>query len=129
GVVDRVQVTVELARAHGDHERVVGRVVQLGGAHAGVAGRGDDHDALAPGALGGVGEGIDDVLLDAVGAEREVQHADVHAVVVAVLDHPVDAGNDLRHVGDAVAAGGLDVNDARVGRDAIEVVRIQVGVT
>src|SRR6266511_1752139 len=45
------------------HVRVVGRVVELGGAEPFVAGRDDHHDALASGHFGGVGERVQQVVL------------------------------------------------------------------
>ena len=66
---------------------------------AGVAGRGDDDDAVLPRLLGRVRERIDLVGLGRVRAVGEVEDADVQAVVVAVLDDPVDGGDDLGDVG------------------------------
>ena len=85
---------------------------------AAVAGGGDDDDAVAPGVLDGGGERVDLVGLDAVGAVGEDHDPDVHAARVAVLDRPVDGGDDLRDVDGAVSGADPDVDDAGVGGEA-----------
>ena len=54
-------------------------------------------------------------------AEREVEHADVEAGLVAVLAAPSRcAARTCAEAGDAVGARDLDADDARAGRDALE---------
>src|SRR4029077_11209442 len=57
----------------------------------------------------------------AVGAERQVEHADVQAGIGTVRDHPVDRGEHLGDMGEPVRVGDLDADDARVGGHADEV--------
>ena len=66
-----------------------------------------------------MGERVDDVGLNRVGAEGQVQHADVHPVAVRVLHDPVDACDDLRDIRATNRVADLDVDDAGVGRDAL----------
>ena len=47
--------------------------------------------------------------LNAVRAVGECDDPDVHPVVVAMLDDPVDRGNHLRHIDRALRVGDLDV--------------------
>ena len=82
---------------------------------AAVAGGGHDDDAGVPGLLDRVGERIDAVPLRRVGAVREVEDADVQIVVVAVLDDPVDRGDDLRDVNATVGSRDLEAYEARIG--------------
>src|SRR5262245_40352208 len=114
GGADREQVRVD-GRAR---EAVVGVVL------ARVPGRSDDEDALAPGLLEGEGERVDAVALGRVRAERQLDHADVEAVRGTVLHDPVDRGDDLGDVGDAVAVADLHVDDPGVRRDAEEAARV-----
>ncbi len=122
--VARVEAVVRVVHAHREDAGVVRRVGKLVRRCTIVAGRGDDHHPVHPGDLGRVGQRVDGVRLLRERAEREVQHLDVHAVVVAVLHDPVDAGDDLRHVGRTVGRADLDVDDPRVGRDADELGRV-----
>ena len=74
--------------------------------------------------LGGEGERVDGVGLGAVGAEGEVEDADVQAVVGAVLDRPLDAGDHLGDVAVALGVGHLDAHDPRVRGHAHEVLAV-----
>ena len=74
----------------------------------------------SPGVLDGVGEGVDEVGLGAVGAVGEVEDPDVEAGVVAVGDDPVDGRDDLGDIDGAVAVGDLDAEQVGVGGDADE---------
>src|SRR5581483_5129466 len=76
-------------------------------------------DAVAPRHFGGVREGIVQIALCRVGAEAEVEHADVEAVVRAVLHDPVDGGDDLGDVDGATRVGDLDVEQSSVGGQAV----------
>ena len=78
--------------------------------------RGHDHDPGLPGLLDRLGERIDSVALLWQCAVGEVEHTDVHALGVLVLNHPVDGGDDLGDVHRAVGVGDLDVDDTRFGR-------------
>ena len=107
--------------AHSHHEGVVGRTRKTRCANAfliaGVAGRGNNHNATTPGLLDGKRERIDIGGLPRVGAIRKVQHANVETVVILVLDDPVDRRNDLGDIGAAVRRRHLQAYDAGVGRD------------
>ena len=105
-----------------DHVGVVRRVVELRRAETGVARRDDHHDAVMPRDLGRVRQWIELVVLRAVGPEGQVEDPDVQPVAVAVLDDPIDRGDDLRHVGRAVARRHLDRDDASAGSGTHEVV-------
>ena len=105
-----------------DHVGVVRRVVELRRAEAGVARRDDHHDPVEPRDLGRVRQRVELVVLRAVGPEGQVEDADVQTVAVAVLHDPIDRGDDLRHVGRAVARCHLDRDDASAGSGADEVV-------
>ena len=83
---------------------------------AAVTGGRDHDDALLPGLLDRVGQRIDLGRLGRVGAVGEVDHADVQTVVVAMLDHPVDRRDHLRHVHPAVGNTDLDRDDPRIRR-------------
>ena len=78
-------------RADGHHERVVAGLGD--GARAAVGGRHDHRDAGVPGPLDRVVEGVARVGLGGVGAQREVEHADV--VGVPEGDHPLHAASTL----------------------------------
>jgi len=93
-------------RAHGDHVRVEGGSLRRP-LVALVARRHDYHDALAPGYLDGVRKRVHPVVLATVGAERQVEHPDVHARVVAMLNNPVYGGQYLGYVRRAVGGRGL----------------------
>ncbi len=108
--------------SHSDDVRVVRRVVHADVAVALVARSRDDDDAAAPRLLDGVCQRVESVVLNAVGAKRQVQHADVQAVAAAVLHHPVDPGDDLRDIGGTGGVRDLDVEDAGVRGDADEAV-------
>ena len=83
---------------------------------AAVAGGRDHDDSGIPCLFDGKGQGVDAVPLRRVRPIRQVEDPDVEAVVVAVLDDPVDGCDDLRHVGAAVGGGDLQADDSRVGR-------------
>ena len=83
---------------------------------------GDDDDPGKPGAFDRVGQRIEHIVLGAVGAERQVEDANVEAVAVAVLDDPVDRGDDLGDVGHAVGGANLHVRLTRARRHAYEVI-------
>ena len=119
-VLGNAERAVGFDRAHREQGRVEGRVGEAGGGLAVVAGRDDHRDAGLPGLLGREGEGIVDVALRAVGAEGEVDQADVEAVVVLVLNHPVDAGDHLRHVAGAGHVADLDRDQAGIRGDTQE---------
>src|SRR5207302_2542458 len=88
-------VGVEVGRAHREHVGVGGRVRQ-GPVEGAVVASGDDHhDPVAPGVLDRGGQGVELVGLQAVGAEGEVEDADVEAGVVAMLVDPVDGRDHL----------------------------------
>ncbi len=108
------------------HEVAIdGRVGQRGGVvhvalEAVVAAGRDDEDARLPGLLGRVGERVDRGGLGAVGAVRQVDDPDVQVVVVAMLDDPVDRGDDLADVHPTVGDADLDRHDPGVrGHPAI----------
>ena len=75
---------------------------------------------VVPGVLDGAGQRVDLPRLRRLGAVGQVDHPDVHAVVVAVLDDPVEGGDDLGDVGAAVAGADLHVEQLGVRRDAGE---------
>ena len=108
--------------ADGDHVVVVRRIRDTGravpGLVAGVAGCGDDHDAGVPRLLRRERQRIAQRVLVRVRSVRQVQHPDVHSVVVLVLNHPVDRRDDLRDIDAAVGRADLHVHDAGIGRDA-----------
>ena len=54
-------------------------------------------------------------------AERQVDDADV--VAARLRDHPVDAGDDVARVADAVRAEDADVDQLHAGRDAARIER------
>jgi hypothetical protein len=120
-VVDAVGAPA-VGAADREDPRVVGGIGQLLRPAAPVAGRDHHDDPLAPRHLRGVGEGVELVVLHAVGAEGQVEDPDVHARVVPVLHHPVDRGDDLRHIGGAIPVGDLHADDPGAGRHADEVV-------
>ena len=106
---------VVVVPADGDDVVVVGRRVDAGVALrrslAAVSVSGDDDDAGLPRHLNGVAERV---LVPSVGGdetERDVEHLDVQAIVVAVLRHPVDRGDHLGHVGRAHRVGDLQADD------------------
>ena len=100
----------------GEHERVVRGVGEP--CATAVPCRDHHDDALAPGDLDGERERVDAVGLARVGAEREIEHANVEPVRLAVLDDPVDGGDHLRHVGCPERVRDLEADDARARRDA-----------
>ena len=86
---------------------------------AAIARRDDHEDAGVPGPLDGGREHVAAVRVDPGLAEREVEHSDVEAVAVAVVDDPVDGGDHLRNGRDPVVAGDLQADDPGVGGDAL----------
>ena len=114
GVIpDRAAVVVR-----GDREevRVSGRRREAGRAgRATVTGGDDDHHSGLPGLLGRVRDDVGLVRRSGVDAERQVDDADVHAVVLAVLHRPVDGGKHLGCVNGAHRVGDAHVDDARFG--------------
>ena len=103
--------------ADGDHVGVIGGRVEALGVVAAVAGGHDDHEAVVPGALDGVGERIVAVGAVAVRTEGEVEDAHVEPVAVTAADGPVDAGQHAAERGRAVVVGDLDVDHARLRGD------------
>ena len=102
--------------AHPEDERVPGRVGEPGlGDEPAVAGRRHHEDPVLPGLLDGVGERVDRAVLGRVGAVGEVEHPDVHPVVVLVLHDPVDGRDHLGHIDAAVGVGNLEGDDAGIG--------------
>ena len=97
----------------GGHEQVVGL-------EAVVAGGGHDHDAGAPGVLDRAGQRVDLPRLEGDGAVGQGDDPDVHAAGVAVLDDPVEGGDDLGDVDAAVAGADLHVEQLGLGGDAGE---------
>jgi hypothetical protein len=69
-----------------------------------------------------MGERVQPVVLDAVGAEREVEDPDVQSVAPAVLHHPVDPGDDLGDVGGSRGVGDLDAHHPGIRGDPDELV-------
>ena len=118
-VVGKLHRVIRVRRADRDDPLVEGRVCQRRrrslGLVSAVAGRRDDDDAGFPRLLDGEGQGVDPVPLRRVRAVGQVEDADVQAVVIAVLDDPVDRRDDLRDVRPAVGRGDLDAHDVRVG--------------
>jgi len=116
--------------AHREDLRIVRRVGEALGARAllvaGVAGRRDDDDARLPRLLHCVRERVALVRLRRVRAVREVEDADVHPVVVAVLDDPVDRRDHLGDVDTAVGHANLERDDACVGGYAAVAPRLAV---
>jgi hypothetical protein len=123
GVVVMVDGPVRVLGA--DSQQVgVGRRVGEGADVAAVVADRDDHDdAVLPGLLGGVRQRVELVGLHRVRAQREVEDADVHPVVVRVLGHPVDARDHLRDVGGTGGRTDLDAHQASLGGDALVAVR------
>ena len=119
---DFVSLAAEVRGADRDQVRVVGGRREawraLAPLVAGVPGRGDHDDAVVPGLLGGVRERVDGVRLRRVRAVRQVEDADVQAVVGAVLDDPVDGRDDLRDVHATVGDADLEADDPCAGGDA-----------
>ncbi len=109
---------LRLDGADGDHVGVDGGRVEMLLVLAPVPGGDDHHDAGVPGSFDGGGQVVADVGRDAGLTEAEVEHPDVQAVGVAVLDDPVDGGHDLGDGGDAIVAGHLHAHDASPGSDA-----------
>ena len=116
--------SVPVHGAHCDHERVVRRVVQPPRCRPAVPGGDDDGDALPPCDLDRERQRVEAIVLCAVGAERQVQDADVQTAVLPVLHDPVDRGEHLRDVGRSVRVGDLDAQDASVRRHAGEVLGV-----
>ena len=114
------RLTGRVCRADRQDVGIHGRIAQAMAALALVPRRHDNHDAGMPGLLGGVRQRVDAVVLARVGAERQVQDADVEPVGVGVLHHPVDAGDHLRHVGVAPRVRHLDAHEASPRRYATE---------
>ena len=110
-----------------DHKRVVGRVAEECRVSV-IPGRHHDNDARFPRLLNRVRQRIEEVVLSAVGTERQVQHSDVHSVVVAMLNHPVDGRNDLRHVGRSVATRRPDRENIGIGSHPGELIVVVVAV-
>ena len=125
-VVARDVGAVGVGRTDSDHEWVAGGHPEVF-AVAIVAGGDNDHDAGLPSLLDRKRQGVERGGLSGVGPERQVDHADVHPVVVLVLDDPVDGSNDLGDVHGAVVTRDLDVDDAGVGGDADELAVPGVG--
>src|SRR5512132_1387335 len=100
-----------------DHPRVVGRLGDGLGGGAVVAGRDDHGHAGRPGPLDRVVERVDPPVLGRVGAEAEVEHPDVVALLEG--DHPLDGGQDVADVGGAVGPGDLHRQDPGAWRDAL----------
>ena len=119
-VVAGADGAVRVGRADREDVRVVGGIGQRARGTP-VAG-GDHHDdAGAPRVLDRVGQRVDPVVLAAVGAEGQVDHADrVPRIVVAVRHDPVESGEDLRDVDGAVGGADLDRGEHGAGRDPVD---------
>src|SRR5205085_11347366 len=102
-----------------DYVRVGGRRVQTEDVVA-VTCRGHNHDARLPRLLRRVSERIGDVAHVQLGAEREVEHADVEAVAVTMHDHPAHGEQKLAEVGGAIVRGGLHGHETGVRRHTAE---------
>ena len=87
----------------------------------------DDDDSGLPGPLDGGRERIVGARGNVGQTERQIEHPDVQTVVVLVLDDPVDGGDDLLDVGDAVGSGDLHAHDAAVRCDAADLVAVVAG--
>jgi hypothetical protein len=79
-----------------------------------VAGRSHDHDPSIPRLFDGKGQRVDPEPLRRVRTVRDVENSDVHAIVIAVLDDPVDRRDHLRDVRSSVGGRNLDAHDARI---------------
>src|SRR4051794_37901325 len=120
GVVELARGAVRVVSADGEDERVSRGVVQRRGRRTAVAAGHHDDDAGLPRVLHRGGERVELVALHTVGAVGQVDDTDVHAVVVAVLHDPVDAGDDLADVDGAVVRTDLHTQQLRAGGDALE---------
>ena len=102
--------------------RVVRGVGQTGSADAalvaGVAGRRDHDDACVPRPFCGEGERIHQGRLRRVGSVREIEDPDVHAIVVLVVDDPVDRGDHLGDIDASIGGSDLETDDASVRSDS-----------
>ena len=121
-VIWRAFGSAGIAGSHRDHVGIERWIAQSGSV-AVVSGRHHHDNAAIPCHLHCVSQGIERVLLNSVGAEREVQYPDVQTVVVAMLDYPIDGRNHLRDIDRTVGIGHLDVQDTCTGSDPDELAR------
>ena len=109
-----------VGRTDRDDEWVKGRIAQWNEIPV-VAGSDDDDDPTLPGLLHRIRKRIQHIGLGRVRSKREVENADVETVVVLVLHHPVDCGEDLRHVHGSIKRPNLDTEDTGFGSETREV--------
>ena len=121
-VVEVAHRALRVVTADRQDVRVVRRVGQPRCADAplvaSVARGGHHDDPRPPCSLCGEREGIHERRLRRVGAVRQVEHPDVHAVVVLVIDDPVDRRDHLRHIDASIGGSDLETDDASIRSDA-----------
>ena len=104
-------------RTNGDHVRNIARHADGHRVGPGVAGRGDDDDTGLPSRHHRLIQRIVPVMRSRRGAEREVENT--NAVRVHVVDHELDAANDVEIAPSAFSVERSHPNEAYVRRDAV----------